>query len=245
MATLMLVNPRKRRSTKRRASAGKRTRRTRRAAPSISVSTVKRRAYRRARPARRANPIHGRTARRIRRRRNPISMRSLSGGSIMRMLKDAAIGGSGAVAIDVIMAKLNAMLPPSLQPSAAGVGANDAVRVAVTVALGKFLSKPTRGLSEKMASGALIVQAARLIAPLVAKVAPGAVAGVGYATPYAVIPGSARVSPIGRGGSVGAFMPAGARTPLLSGAGVGAFTRGASPLLSASRGGRGSTVRAR
>lgn len=243
MPTLMLVNPRKRRKARASGAAKRRSPARRRARRSVSAApfaAVKRRTYRRAR---RANPIMGRRAGRIRRRRNPISMRSLSGGSIMRMLKDAAIGGSGAVAVDLIMAKLNGMLPPSLQPTA-NIGANDAVRVALTVVLGKVLSRSTRGMSEKMAAGALIVQASRILAPLVARVVPGAAAvnGLAYATPYATIPGQSRISPSPRG--VSAFTPAGTRTPLLAGAQVGMFTRGPSPMLSASRGGRGS-MRAR
>jgi hypothetical protein len=230
MATLMLVNPRKRRaSKKRRAPAARRARRTRRANP-VAVSTVKRRSYRRARPgrARRMNPM-GRTHRRIRRRRNPVSMRSLNGGSIMRMIKDAAVGGAGAIGMDLIMSKVNGMLPPSLQPSATGIGANDAVRVALTVLLGKFLSKATRGLSEKMAAGALTVQAATLMRPMLAKVVPG-MAGIGYMVPNRVVSANSRIGPNIRQ-TVGAFTAPGSRSPLLA-----AYTRpgGVSPLLSGS-----------
>jgi hypothetical protein len=225
MPTLMLVNPRKRRSSgvkRRRTTTGtkRRTRRTRRANP-VSVASVRRR-------VRRASTGVRRSARRVtRRRRNPISMRSLSGGSIMNMLKTAAIGGMGAISMDLLMAKVNQYLPASLQASA-GPGIHDVVRIAITIAAGKALSKPTRGLSEKMAAGALTVQMARVLTPMVAKVLPvassqAAVAGrLGYMVPNPVVRGNARVSPMQMQRYV-----TGAKSPLLA-----AYTRGASPLLS-------------
>lgn len=145
----------------------------------------------------------------------------------MRIIKQAAIGGAGSVAFDMLMAKVRQYLPASLQPTGTGPGLYDAVYVGLAVLLGKGLSKSTKGLSEQMAAGALTVQAARLMAPMVAKVVPStapAVAGIGYLSPNPVIPGSARVGAYTRGA-----------TPLLSG--VGAYTRpgSPSPLLSGSR----------
>lgn len=223
MPTLMLVNPRKRRASgakKRRAGPARKRRAAPRRSNPVSVASVRRR-------ARRAGPALGRTMRRVRRRRNPINMGSLRGGSLMRMLKDAAVGGAGAVGVDILMAKINPMLPASLQPSATGVGANDALRVAVTVFAGKFLSKATKGMSERMAAGALTVQAARLLAPVVAKMAPG-VAGIGYMTPNPAMRGNSRIGPNIRA-QVGMNAYTGGPSPLLA-----AYARpgGPSPLLS-------------
>lgn len=236
MGTLMLVNPKRRRrsSTKRRSTARRanpanpRRRRARRA--SNPVNPIRR--VRRSRIMRSRNP-----GRRIRRRRNPISMRSLTGGSLMNMLKSAAIGGAGAVGVDIIMAKINGYLPASLR-AGVGPGMNDIVRVALTVMIGKFASKATRGMSEKMAAGALTVQMARLIAPYVAQMMPStapAVAGLAWGSSARVIPGNGRVSPMS------AYLPRGSSSPLLS-RGVGAYTNAGNTL---NRGRAMSGVRAR
>lgn len=221
MPQLMLVNPAKRRRA-RKSAAPRRARRgrARRRSNPITSVTVRRRARRAV------SPHRSRTRRVIRRRRNPISMRGLSGGSFMKILKSAAIGGAGSIAFDMLMAQVRKYLPPSLQPSATGPGLYDALYVVGAVLLGRGLSKSTRGLSEQMAAGALTVKAAQLMAPLVAKAMPAAVAGVGYMSPNRVIPMSARVSP----GQVAAYTRPGSGTPLLS-----AYVPGRSPLLSGAR----------
>lgn len=230
MPSLMLVNPSKRR--KARKSAPRKTRRVKARRipnPIAKVRRSVRRHVRRGRVAsRRPNPI----AARRRRRHNPISMRSLSSGSLMKMLKNAAIGGAGAIGIDYVMAQARRYLPASLQPSATGPGIYDAVVAAATVLLGRGLSKMTKGASEKMAEGALIVQAARLMQPFAANLLPApstgtpAIAGLGYSTASRVIPGNARISPMQRG--IGMYDGGG--SPLLS-----AYSRGASSLLSSAR----------
>lgn len=227
MAVLQLVNPRKRRRSgvKRKASASgtrRRPRRVRRAANPIT--TVRRRIRRSAGSIRRA-------PRRItRRRRNPISMRSLSGGSVMNIIKKAAVGGAGAVGFNMLFARILPMLPPSLQTGYA----MQAVRAAITVAVGKFASKPTKGLSEQMAAGALIVQAAEMIGPIVAGMVPGtpaaaaAVNGIGYASANMVSRTGYRV-PALQGRGVGAY--ADTRSPVLRGMGMYAQTN--SPIVRA------------
>lgn len=159
-AEMLLINPRRRKarktSTKRRA---KRARVVTRAANPI-----------RRRRARRHNPI-GSVRRRVMtasrrtrgrsRRRNPISL----GGSSqwIAMVKEAAIGGAGSVAMDLLMGKLNEYLPDSMKRTPGTLGVGDAVKVGLTIAVGMALNKATRGLSKKAAMGALIVQAAEMI----------------------------------------------------------------------------------
>jgi hypothetical protein len=213
---MLLINPRKRRaSSKRGAKAvrrvGAKRRVTRRKNPIAAVSAIKRR-------------IRRHTAKRAvsrRRRRNPISMGSMTRG-LVPMLKTALLGGAGAVGIDLLMSKLNDSLPDSLK---AGIepGVNDALKAGLTILLGRALSKSTKGLSEKMAAGALAVQAANLVRFTLNKYQPGLLAGgggIGYANPARVVRGNARLSPVIRNGTNG----------------VGAFTRG-SPLLSQYAGG--------
>jgi len=226
MPQLMLVNPaRRRKARKTRRVGAKRVRRTRaRKSNPVTVRSVKRHARRHLTRARRSNPI-----RRIRRRRNPISLRSLNSGAIGKILKTAAIGGVGALAMDIVMVQIGKFLPASLQPNLTGVGINDVVRVALTIVLGKTLAKSTKGMSETAAIGALTVQAANIMRPYAAQMMPNAgvaVAGLGYMVPNRVIPGNSRVSPIARG-RMNAFSPgaspllsmydrAGSRSPLLS-----------------------------
>lgn len=218
MAQMLLINPRKRRTTAkkaRRVSTKRKTARRTKArsyAPNpISVAKVKRRIRR---PVRTAKAVSRR------RRRNPIgSARGLNMRGITSMLKDAFIGGAGAVSIDLLMARVNTFLPASLQPTAQP-GMNNAIKAGLTVVLGQALSKATRGMSHKMAAGALAVQAADVVRYALARYMPApalpapatGTEGVGYATPAYVTNGSARVGPAING--VGRRMNR--NTPLLS-----------------------------
>lgn len=219
MAEMLLINPRRRR----RAAAGKRratprrVRRTtarRRRNPLPLMSTIS--AVRR----RRANPVRAKR-RASRRRRNPIGMGRMGTNRIFTMLKDAAVGGAGALAVDFAMGQINSYLPLTMRKQPGQVGVYDAVKVGVTVALGHFLSKPTKGLSQKAAMGALTVQAYGLLKNMLPAEISG---GLGYYSPVPVARGSGRVGPRG----IAAYTRGG--TPLLS-----AYTQGASPLLSGSR----------
>ncbi len=219
MAELLLLNPRRRR----RASSSSKKRRSprRRRNP---INTIK---YRPAR--RRSNPIGLRRARRVggRRRRNPISLRGMT-GTLMTQLRDAAIGAGGAIAVDVLMGKLNPMLPASMQRVPGQVGAGDAVKAVITVLLGKLLNKPTRGLASKAAQGALTVQLHGIASTFM----PAGMA-LGYYSPAQTIPYSGRVGPLRSRGSMGRYVQPGV-TPLLSG--VGRYVRpGVTPLLSSAR----------
>lgn len=219
MAEMLLINPRKRRTA----------RKARRANPIAKARRVVRRkrnpiaalAKSRRRVVRRRNPIAA-VRRRVMRRRNPIALGSAS--SYISAFKDAFIGGAGSVAIDVLMGKIGPMLPSSLIGQPGGpVGVYDAVKAVITVAAGKLLDKPTRGMSKRMASGALTVQASNIIRNML----PSGTA-LGWAAPANVAIGTNRVGPIQGRGRVGAYTNQAG--PLLN-----AYTRpGVTPLLNGS-----------
>lgn len=189
MPQLMIVNPAKRRraSTKKRRvrAAPRRARRSSVRRNPISVAHVKRRIRRYVRRAR-ANPI---THRRRRIRRNPIGLGSLRASSIVAMLKDAAIGGAGAVGMDWLWDKISPNLPATVVSS---VGMSRAVQAGLTVLLGRLLKGPTRGLSEKMAIGSLTVQAYSVIQDMTS----GGMSGMGYMSPAHITSVGARVGPM-------------------------------------------------
>ena len=203
MAEMLLINPRRRRT--RRAHTTKHNpiaRRRRRHNP----LAAKRR--------RRHNPMPTVAARRMRsmnpiarrRRRNPIGGR-MGAGMLMAAIRGAFIGGAGSVAVDLLVGQLNKMniIPANLRPVPGKVGAGDAVKMLITVLAGHLLARPTRGLSRKMAEGALTVQAAGILS--------------GYAK--------------SSGMPLGYFSPANiAQGNYTVGDGLGAYTRG-TPLLNA------------
>lgn len=131
----------------------------------------------------------------------------------MALLKDAAIGGAGAITMDVIMGQINGFLPASLQTQKTTIGVGDAVKAALTALLGTMLNKATKGLSMKMARGALTAQAYEIMSGLVpATMTMGSLA---YMSPAAIVQGTNRVGPT-RGGMLQAYQRPGGRTPLLS-----------------------------
>ena len=231
MAEMLLLNPRKR--ARRAAKKSRKSSRRRNPVPAglarymaakskrRTISAVARRVRRR-----RSNPSLRAVSRVVRRRRrNPISLGG-SGRSMLAMIKSAMIGGAGAVAVDVAMGQLNRFLPATLQRTPGKVGIGDAVKAAITVVLGRLLAKPTRGLSQQMAAGALTVQAHQLLAGFV----PASMT-LGYGVPARVVNMSNRVGPIRNGNpAVGAYQRPGS-TPLLS-----AYLRpGSTPMLNRAR----------
>jgi len=213
MAEMLLINPRRRSGRKTRKATAKRRRTTARRKNPISVATVRRRRH---------NPI--RAKRRVsRRRRNPIGGKILSGG-LMKMIQEAFVGAAGSVAVDVAYGQIQSYLPASLRRTPGQVGVGDVVKAAITVGLGSVLAKPTKGLSKRMAAGALTVQAAELLKSFVPSTMQ-----LGYIAPARVVPGTNRVGPMRRGG-VSEYVAPGA-TPMLS-----AYSRpGVSPILNGSR----------
>lgn len=213
MAEMLLINPR-RRKARRAATTSKRRRVTRRRRNPMPLVAARRRNPIAAR--RRANPI-ARMRRRTMRRRNPIGGR-MGTGMLMAAIREAFVGGAGAVAVDLAMGQINRFLPATLKTVPGTVGAGDAVKALITVTLGHLLARPTRGLSRKMALGALTVQSANIMKSFV----PGTMA-MGYASPARIVNGSNTVGP-----NMGAYTQG---SPLLN-----AYTRpNVTPLLSANR----------
>jgi len=208
MAEMLLINPRKRgarKSTKRRVM--------RRKNPAVT-SMVRRRRNPLAAMRRRRNPMTSMA----RRRRNPIGGAMM--GNYMTQIREAVIGGAGALGMDLVYGQINSFLPTALKRVPGSIGAGDAVKAVITVALGGLLSKPTRGLSEKAAKASLTIQAYDIMKSFV----PSTMT-IGYASPALIAQGTNRVSPIRRGMNaytrgtplLNAYMKPG-NTALLSGA---------------------------
>lgn len=246
MAEVLLINPARRKRRKSNKSPSPAQRRARAAfaaaARARSRNPHKRRAHRARvhrrnpistlatrlthQPRRRRNPVHHHRVhhRTHRRRRNPIAM-PFSVRGLMAQFQNALIGGAGSVAMDMLMQQLNRFLPIGFQKvEGLPPDMGDAVKAVLTVVAGNLLRGPTRGLSVRMAQGALTVQAAGLIKQLL----PAGFGGLGFYSPAQVTQGVQRVGPIRKG--VNAYMRPGV-TPMLNG--MGAYMRpGASPLLS-------------
>jgi hypothetical protein len=207
MAELLLLNPRGRRKAKRASPARKRRTSGKRRRNPIAVASH--------------SPVRRHKSRTYRRAR--VASRRGTSGAVVQMLKDAAIGGAGAVAMDLGMGYVNAWLPDALKTQPNSVGAGDALKAALTVAAGVLLAKHTGGLSKKAALGALTTQVRDIISVNL----PPSVA-LGFASPAKVIPGTARVGP----SRMNAYQPGqaagGTKSPLLSAYQGG----GSSPLLS-------------
>lgn len=243
MAKMLLINPRPRRKSRKAPSAAQRRvraafaararsrrrrnpvsptqvaslgRRRRNPVPALAPRAPQRQARRVARRAgrRSTNPI------RSRRRRNPLNLGSAS--SYIGMLKQALIGGAGALAIDVAYGYVTPYLPASLQRTPGQISVGDAVKAVITIVAGKVLDRPTKGLASQAARGALIVQAHSLLAQLL----PGAVT-LGYGVPARVANMSNRIGPNRRL----ARYTAPGRTPLLARYASGGMT----PLLNGDR----------
>lgn len=249
MSQVLLINPRKRgRKTAKRRKAPSAAQRAnwarfaamarRKSAGSRARNPIK--AHKRRRVARRRNPIMAYARRRSTRRRNPIG-RSMGGGlmnfrSYIAPIKDAAVMGAGAVAVDVAFGYINRYLPMSMQVVPGTVGAGDAVKAVLTVALGKLLSGPTRGLSQKAAMGSLVVQ----MRDITMKVLPPSVTGqVGFYNAGRVVNRSTRVTGNTRADAVGQGHVSGGiaqyvsgQSPLLGSPGLRMYTGAQTPLLS-------------
>jgi len=205
MAEMLLINPRKRGSKVRRNPA-KRAKARRR----NPIAAMSRRVRR--------NPV-GALKRRIMRRRNPIGMAGMTG--YMTAIREALMGGVGAVAFDIIHGQIKRFLPAALQVQPGKIGAGDAVRAIITVFAGHALNGVTRGFSKKAAMASLTVQAHGLLRGFIPATLP-----LGYASPAMIAQGTNRVGPIRQG--INAYTKPGT-TPLLS-----AYTSG-TQLLSGAR----------
>lgn len=244
MSEVLLLNPAKRRKARRKnPSAAQLRARARFAAAARARSRAANPARKRRRNpapayAALANPApRRRRARRSairsyraasRRRRNPISLgSSLNLTAIMGMAKEAAVMGAGAVAMDVGYSYVARYLPASMQAGPGTVSVGSVVKLGLTAAAGRLLSKATRGLSNKAAIGAMTVQFRDIVSGMVPA---GVMSGVGYSVPARVINRSARIGPNG----VGMYTRPGSQSPLLSGVGRYTAPGSVSPLLSGS-----------
>lgn len=232
MAEMLLINPRKRRKSRKAASTAQKRARAKFAAMARSRSRNPVGASTRRR--RRRNPIANMTSRRavarvsnphrrarsVRRRRNPITLQSTT-RMLFKQVQDAAIGAAGAIGVDMLMAQINPMLPPAFQKVPGVVGLADAAKAVVTVVAGQLLHKATRGLSTKAALGSLTVQAHGIISTVL----PAGT--LGFYSPASITQGSQRVGPLQQRNRIGAYMRPGV-TPMLN----AYIAPGASPLLS-------------
>jgi hypothetical protein len=209
MAEMLLINPRKR--SARRSNPKRRV--VRRKNPVTAMVRRKRNPL--AAMRRRRNPMASMVRRR---RRNPIGGAMM--GGYMTQIREAVMGGAGALGMDLVYGQINNFLPTALKRVPGSIGAGDAVKAVVTVALGGLLNKATRGFSAKAAKASLTIQAYDIMKSFV----PASMT-IGYASPALIAQGTNRVSPIRRGMNaytsgtplLNAYMKPG-RTALLSGA---------------------------
>jgi len=211
MAEMLLINPRKRGTRKSNPK-----RRVMRRKPNPVTAMVRRKRNPLAAMRRRRNPLARMRMRT--RRRNPIGGAMM--GNYMTQIREAVIGGAGALGMDLVYGQINSFLPAALKRVPGSIGAGDAVKAVITVALGGLLSKPTRGLSDKAARASLTIQAYDIMKSFV----PSSMT-IGYASPALIAQGTNRVGPIRRGMNaytngtplLNAYMAPG-KTALLSGA---------------------------
>jgi len=170
-AQLLLVNPRRKRRVKRAKTTSRRKRRV------VAKRSTARRHKRRTAvgytvgsgPIRRRKLNPRRRVHRARRRHNPRMLGGFSMGGIMNQLIPAAVGGAGAVALDVALGYLPAATPDFLKT---GMG-NKALKIGGAILLGVVAGKVLgRERGKAVAAGALTVVAYGIIKDGVGQVAP-------------------------------------------------------------------------
>ncbi len=227
MNEVLIVNPRRRATRNRkgqfvkRVSAGGRARRRN---PVAALAVNPRRRRRRnplallANPkkkkrrgkwfsvkAHQRNPISHR-----RRRRNPVSLAAFRPQSIMAQLIPAAIGGAGALALDVALSHIP---QPDFLNNAYG---KLAIRVFGAVGIGMLAGLVKSNIGRQVTAGALTVVAYNTIRDVVQKVAPQITMGgymedsMGYIDP----------APRLEGQGMGAYMRASTGAPAMAGMGA-------------------------
>jgi len=141
---------------------------------------------------RRSNPVRAHTTHRRRRRHNPISLGNLSGSSTGTLLKNAAIGGAGAVGVDAALALLP--VPATWLQGWLGIVTKSGAAILLGAAAHKFGLRG--GLVAKAVEGSLTVTAYKAIVSLVGPAGMGVpLAGLGYFSParQVQLPGAARM----------------------------------------------------
>lgn len=171
---LLSGNPKRRKSGKRRSAAQRRAT-ARMLAANRSRTNPKRR--RRAKhtgtavasaPRRRRRKSHGAVSRRGRRKGGGFSLFRSTGGSAVNLLKAGAIGGAGAIGVDILMGYAKNVLPASMasrvNPDGSMnlmyYGAKAALAVGVGIYGGRFLPG---GIAPKIAEGALTVMSYEIL----------------------------------------------------------------------------------
>lgn len=196
-------NPRRRRS---RASAAPRRRRHRASAVVVRRKRRRNPRHRYAKRRRRANPRYVRRARR--RHRNPFSTSGLQS-----MVTPVAYGAVGALATAVLYGYLSPSLPSALTTGYVPYLVQAAAAVGLGMLIGKFMSRQD---GQYATVGALTVVAVSAISPLITSAAPtvpglSGLGGMGAYQPYrrmgAYSPGLAR-NKTTRFGRLGFISPA-------------------------------------
>lgn len=177
MQTLAVFgNPRRKgRSGKRRSAAQKAaTRRMLAANRSARGSAPKRRRSRRRTSVAVAAPrrVSRRSSRRSVRRMGRRMSSGFRASGIVEMLKNGAVMGGGAVAVDAVMGQVIPMLPASMQTpvdqTTGGINYGYvAAKAGIAIAIGHFGRRILPGYADKMAEGALAVLAYGIIRPMI------------------------------------------------------------------------------
>lgn len=212
MNEVLVVNPRMKRNRKgqfvRRVHARRRNpvaaanpRRRRRRNPIGTVAALAANPRRR----RRRNPVAALAANpRRKRRRNPVSLASFRPTSIFAQLVPAAIGGAGALALDIALSKIPQ--PAFLDNPAGRFG----FRTVGAIALGMIAGFIKPSIGRQVTAGALTVVAYQTIRDVVQKVAPSITVNgymddnMGYVDPAPRLEGS----------GMGAYMNRAAAQPM-------------------------------
>lgn len=147
MSQLMLINPRrKRRATKARKSS-RRSRRRAKRTMTLNVNPRRKRRTSRRRASFRRNPISSR-------RRGLGGVIGSGYGNFMKDMYPAAIGASGALAVDMALGVLEPMLPTELTSGVLG----SVTRLAGAVGVGMIASKVAgKAFGAQVLTGSLIV----------------------------------------------------------------------------------------
>lgn len=163
MSQLLLLNPRKRRARKtasrKRRSPAQRAATARMLAANRSRSGVARNPARRRRRATsyRRNPIGAR-------RRRSFSTGGVSATGVMGYVKDGAMMGVGAVAVDIIFGQVNRFLPANMATPVDTTGATNwlyfVAKAGVAIGIGIFGRKSSfRKYTDAAAGGAMAIMA--------------------------------------------------------------------------------------
>lgn len=226
-------NPRR----KKRKAGGKRRRKMSAKQAAIFGPRKRRRSRRRASSKRRSrrSGVVAASPRRRSRRSGRSSGAKFSTSNAVSLLKAGAIGGAGAVAVDVLMGQAQKLLASAMPSMSTPVNQVDggvnygyyAIKGGIAIGIGTLGKRFIPGaIAERMAEGALTVLAYQFMRPLV----PSSLT-LGYVNPAPTmrrIAGAAPGSVVAGMGRVGRYLPMGAYQNVpVRGSGSGAGARAA------------------